>query len=111
MSYAKSKFLTTTYDDNSNRFLIHRVVENQDGSFILKLDKFISEPEKRFKGPSIKARYSECSDHVTHLNIMLDRKLVKELDYLKKEMRTNCRLVSEKQRNIEEQHIKNNISR
>ena len=84
MRYVKSKLLTTTYNDNSNRFLIHRVVENQDGSFILKRGKFISEPEKRFKGPSIKARYSVCSGHMTNLNIMLDRKLVKELDSKKK---------------------------
>ena len=111
MSSAKNGLLATTYGDDSKGFLMQRVVQNQDGSFIVKRDKSNSEPEKKIKGPSIKARYSECSDHMTNLNIMLDRKLVKELDYLKKEMQTNCRLISEKQRDIEKQHIKNNVFR
>lgn len=111
MSSVKNKLLTTSYGDDSTGFSIQRVVQNQDGSFIVKHDKSISNPEKKLKGPSIKARYSECSDHMTNLNIMLDRKLVRELDYLRKEMRTNCRLISEKQRDIEQQYTKNNVSK
>ena len=49
---------------------------------------------------------SEYSDHMSGVNQLLQRKLDKELKYMQKEMLTNCRLISDKQRNVQYRHRK-----
>ena len=60
------------------------------------------ERKKRHSVP----KCSEYSDHMSGVNQLLQRKLDKELKYMQKEMLTNCRLISDKQRNVQYRHRK-----
>ena len=55
---------------------------------------------------STSSLFSEFSDHVLNKNKLLDRKCTKEVNYYNREMRTNCRLLKDKQRAVLYRHDK-----
>ena len=54
-------------------------------------------------------RYSEYCDYVLAKNKLLDRQLEKELKFYKRQMKTECRLLDDRQRVLQARHDKYTI--
>lgn len=86
---------------------LSRVHKRKDGSFRKRrehLNTILESKPLAKREWNHKPKFSEYCEFVLGKNKLLDRKLEKELRYFQSEMKSNCRLMMEKQRVLKTRH-------